>query len=367
MPNDGKMTIMTKLIQKLPIKEQDKNRLESLLKEDDVRLFPVKFTQHQIELLKIASELGNVFLPSEKEIGSFGETENNYGEKENTILQGLQHKYPSTVLLTVWNECVANCRYCFRRYTARQDNNILQPKDYDLAVNYINAHPEVSNVLFSGGDPLAMPRKKLEELLQKISSIQNMKFIRIGSKVLADNPEMINEELTEMLGKYSRPNKRMYIVNHFNHPAEVNQKTALAADRLTRNGIKLLNQHPIIAEVNDNEDAIVHLYKELAAIGITPYYTFHLMPVKGAMHLQTAIDETFYMLERAKLKLAGPEKTFRYVIPGRTGKYEVLGFDNKADDKKKPTRIYLKAHESKDSRTEMQTMTYRAGQKWIDI
>ena len=209
-----------------------------------------------------------------------------------------------------------------------------------------------------------MKRKNLEELLEGFSKIDSVQFIRIGSKVLVDNPGMVTPELAEMIGKYSKNNKRLYIVNHFNHPAEITNKTYDSASRLQEKGIMLMNQHPILAGVNDNEEVIAELYNKLAAVGIRPYYAFHLMPVKGATHLQTPIDETFYMLERAKERLSGPAKTFRYILPTRSGKIEVLGFDNQEN----PTQIYLKYHEAKGPQPHgVFTMPYQKGTKWLEV
>lgn len=342
-------------------------RLEDLARHPDVAQFPVKITRYQAELSKKAPELRKVFLPSEHEIGNLGETDNNYGESENRVLgfKGGQHKYSPTLLLTVWDNCVQNCRYCFRRYTARQDRQITDPEEYHAVFEYIRSHPEINNVLLSGGDPLAMPRKRLEELLEGLSKIESLDFIRIGSKVLVDNPDMINEQLLELLGRYSTMDRRLYIVNQFNHPVELTDKVKDKARALSERSVVLKNQHPILRGVNDSESVIEPLYNGLATIGVEPYYAFHLMPVKGTTHLQTAIDETYFMLERAKENMSGPAKTFRYILPTNKGKAEVLGFDNEQN----PTQIYLKFHETKDLKLNrgIIILPYEKGTRWINL
>ncbi len=340
--------------------------LETIASHPDVASFPVKVTPYQREkIFSHAPELMRMFIPSPKEIGGEGLTTDSYGQDHNNVddIKGIQHKYPQTVLANVTDDCVANCRDCFKRYTAKE-GDILKPEDYAKLFDYVKRHTEVTNVLISGGDPLVLNRKNLEELLSGLSRIEHLDFLRIGSKVLVDNPYAITEKLAEMLGKYAAQ-KPLYIVTHFNHPAEVTQEAIDAVRRLQRHGIMLMNQNPIRAGINDNAETISDLYNRLSAIGVRPYYAFHLMPIKGAAHLETAIDETFYLLEDAKEKMSGIAKTFRYVLPTDAGKVEVLGFDSRET----PTRIYLKFHEAKEPENygKMIALPYTKGTKWIDI
>lgn len=336
--------------------------LSSIKDHPDVTQFPIKFTAHQLQLFKKAPELAIYFLPDKNEINDAGNTINNYGENENTIVQGFQHKYTSTALLVAWGNCATHCRACFRRYTKFDQ---IKPKDFPKVFTHIKEHKEINNVVISGGDPLLMPQNMLGMLLDNLSKIKHLDFIRIGSEVIASHPQiLIKIKIPQLLKEYNKI-KPIYLVTHIKHPVEAYDKaTTQAIKKLQECQIKLLNQHMIQKNCNDNAKTLTKLYKRLTVLGVQPYYIFQQMPTKGCSKKATAIDATFNMLNKVKTNLSGIAKTFRYIIPTASGKLEVTDFDNKDN----PKYIYLKYHHAKEAKNEgkLIKLPFEKGQTWID-
>jgi KamA family protein len=285
----------------------------------------------------------NIIFPSVDELDVSGSYDTS-GEKENTVLTGLQHKYKETALLLVTNRCAGYCRHCFRkRLVGIPTNETL--KLFDRAVEYIKEHPEITNVLISGGDPLVLPTDVIEYFLSELSKIPHLKFIRFGSRVPVFYPMRIYEDskLLEVLSKYSTPERRVYLVTHFNHPREVTKEARRAVDALIRSGVPVSNQTVLLKGVNDDPEVLATLMKEITSAGVIPYYVFQCRPVKRVKtHFQVPLKKGYEIVEKAKQKLDGHAKRFKYIMSHKTGKIEIVGIIG--------NEIYLKYHQCKDPR-----------------
>ncbi len=284
-----------------------------------------------------------IVFPSVDELDVSGSYDTS-GEKENTILTGLQHKYRETALLLATNRCAGYCRHCFRKRMVGipTDETI---RLFDEAVSYIKEHPEITNVLISGGDPLVLPTEVIEYFLSELSKIPHLKFIRFGSRVPVFYPMRIYEDskLLEVFSKYSKPERRVYLVTHFNHPKEVTQQARKAVDALIRSGVPVSNQTVLLKGVNDNPETLSTLMKEITSAGVIPYYVFQCRPVKRVKtHFQVPLKKGYEIVEKAKQKLDGHAKRFKYIMSHKTGKIEIVGIIG--------NEIYLKYHQAKDFR-----------------
>jgi KamA family protein len=282
-------------------------------------------------------------LPDIMELSSGG-LEDTSGEACNTKLAGLQHKYSPTVLFLSTNTCLMYCRYCFRkRMVGLTEKQMIQ--GFEDAYQYVLAHKEVNNVLISGGDPLTIKPSILEELLERLTSIKHLDFIRIGSRVPVVDPERIseNKELLEVLSKYSKK-KTLYLVTHINHPRELSEKTCNTLNIIKDMGIIVSNQGVLLRGVNDDVDILIELMRSLNREKIIPYYLFQCRPVKGAHgHFQVPLAEGIQIVEAAKHRLSGHEKRFRYCMSHITGKIEALGILEE-------NRMVFKYHEAKEDK-----------------
>lgn len=246
-------------------------------------------------------------------------------EKKYTKIPGLQHKYRSTAVMLLSRECAGYCRFCFRKrlFILPEEDTL---KDVQGAIEYIEKHQEITNVLITGGDGLMVPTSKLRDVISKLRKIDHVHIIRIGSKMLAYNPSRIldDTDLLEMIKEYSTPSKRIYIMTHFNHPKEFSDKSLKAAYLLSKAGAILANQTPMLRGVNDNEYTLAELFQKLSFTGITPYYVFICRPTIGNKGFAVPVEEALEIFQRAQMKCSGLAKRARLVMSHETGKIEVV-------------------------------------------
>lgn len=244
------------------------------------------------------------------------------GEIVNTKLPGLQHKYKRTALILVTNRCAMYCRHCFRkRLVGLPSDEIL--RRFGDAARYIEEHREISNVLLSGGDPLTLQTKTLERILERLSSIAHLKFVRIGTRVPCTFPMRLIDDtgLLKVLKRYSRPHRRLFITTQFNHEREVTDRAVEAVRLILRSGVIINNQTVLLKGVNDNAEDLARLQGNLVRVGINPYYVFQCRPVQRVRkHFSVPVAEGYRIVEEAKAMLDGYAKRFKYVMSHRSGK-----------------------------------------------
>jgi len=236
------------------------------------------------------------------------------------------------------------CRHCFRKRLVGLPTNEVMRR-FGEAARYIEEHPEITNVLLSGGDPLVLKTSLIEAFLARLSKIPSLEFIRIGSRVPVTFPDRIltDDDLVTTLRKYSRKVKQLYLVTQFNHPREITEKSTQAVSRLLDAGLVVLNQAILLKSVNDDPRVMADLQTRLTGIGVSPYYVFQCRPVRRVKrHFQVPLKAGCAIIDEAKKLLDGPSKRFRYVMSHRTGKIEIVGVMG--------NEIYLKYHQAKNPR-----------------
>ena len=266
-----------------------------------------------------------MIVPSVQELDEWGRLDPS-DEQSYTVMPGVEHKYNSTVLLLVSNVCDGICRYCFRkRVFANPQSEHL--KDVAAAMEYIQGHPEVTNVLLTGGDPLVLATEKLENIVQQVRQIDHVEVIRIGTKIPAFNPHRITDDpsLLRMIETHSTSRKRIYIMTHFAHPRELTDEAVKVVEMLLRAGAVVANQTPLIRGVNDDPDVLADLLAKLSFVGAVPYYLFQCRPALGNKTYTLPIEQAYEIVEQAKAQVSGLAKRARYVMSHSTGKVEVVG------------------------------------------
>ena len=266
-----------------------------------------------------------IVMPDVQELGEFGELDASE-ESTYTALRGLEHKYADTALLLVNNVCGAYCRFCFRKRLFTDGNNETT-HDVSDAIAYIEQHPEINNVLLTGGDPLIMSTGKLEKIVSALRQIDHVRIIRIGSKMVAFDPfRVLNDpSLLEMFEKYSLPGRKIFVMNHFNHPRELTEQALQALRLLQKAGAITVNQTPLIRGVNDNAEVVAELFSLLSYNGVVPYYLFLCRPTLGNEPYVVPIERALEIFEEARRRLAGLAKQARLCMSHKTGKIEVVG------------------------------------------
>lgn len=209
------------------------------------------------------------------------------GEENQSPVPQLVHRYPDRVLFLTTGFCAAYCRYCTRSHmVSKKDKLHLNHAQWEEAIEYIRQHPEVRDVLLSGGDPLTLSDTRLEYLLMRLRSIPHVEIIRIGTKVPVVLPQRITPALVRMLKKYHP----LFMSIHFTHPDEVTPETSAACNRLADAGIPLGSQSVLLKGINDKVEVFKKLTQALLKIRVRPYYLYQCDPIPGSSHFRTPVS-----------------------------------------------------------------------------
>ena len=307
-----------------------------------------------------ADPIKQLIIPHEDELNDWRKMDAS-NEAANTPLKGVQHKYPHTVLLLCNEICGAYCRYCFRKRLFMNDNDEVS-LDITEGIKYIAERPQITNVLLTGGDPLVLGTRRLIQIFEALRAIPHVQIIRIGSKMPAFNPWRVldDTELQEAFRKYSTPDRRIYMMAHFDHPRELTDPAIAGIDMLIKCGVICVNQCPMIKGVNDDATVIAQLYRKLSFIGCPPYYLFQGRPTAGNQPYEVPIIRGYEIFEEAKKHLSGLAKRARFVMSHETGKIEIVGVDS--------AHIYLRYHRAKDPANEGRFLIFERDDNafWLD-
>jgi len=279
-------------------------------------------------------------IPNEGELMEYGRWDAS-DEDTNYVVPGCQHKYRTTALLIVSEVCGAYCRYCFRKRLFRADVKEAM-SDVEPGLRYIAQHPEINNVLLTGGDSLMLATPKLRRIFERLRAVPHVKIIRLGSKIPVFNPMRIyeDEELLAAIREFSAADQRIYVMAHVNHPREMTPEAGRAFDALHRAGAIVVNQTPVVRGVNDDPKVLGELLDKLSWAGVTPYYFFVNRPVAGNSAFVLPLKKVYRIVEEAKALTSGLGKRVRLAMSHTSGKIEILAIEN--------GKAYLKYHQSRD-------------------
>ena len=261
-------------------------------------------------------------IPRAEEMQAFtAMMEDSLAEDRHSPVPGLVHRYPDRVLMLVTTQCASYCRYCTRSRIVGDPGQTFKREEFEMQIDYLKRTPQVRDVLLSGGDPLVLAPKILEELLSRLREIPHIEIIRIGSRVPVFMPMRITQELCDMLEKYHP----LWMNIHVNHPNEISAELAAATDRLTRAGIQLGNQSVLLAGVNDNVHIQRDLVHKLVRIRVRPYYLYQCDLVEGAGHFRTPVAKGIEIMEGLRGHTSGYAVP-QYIVdaPGGGGKIPLM-------------------------------------------
>ncbi len=260
-------------------------------------------------------------VPTETEMVPFtAMMEDSLAEDRHSPVPGLVHRYPDRALMLVTTQCASYCRYCTRSRIVGDPSATFSSAEFEMQLDYLKRTPQIRDVLLSGGDPLVLAPKILEEILSRLREIPHIEIVRIGSRVPVFLPMRITSELTDMLQKYHP----LWLNIHVNHPNEISAELAEACDRMTRAGIPLGNQTVLMAGINDNVHIQRQLVHQLVRIRVRPYYMYQCDLVEGAGHFRTAVAKGIEIMEGLRGHTSG-FAVHQYIIdaPGGGGKIPI--------------------------------------------
>jgi lysine 2,3-aminomutase len=241
-------------------------------------------------------------IPTAQELVPFNaEMADSLAEDAHSPVPGLVHRYPDRVLMLVTTQCASYCRYCTRSRIVGDPSAQFSRKDYDAQINYIALNPQIRDVLVSGGDPLVLPQRVLEDLLQRLRDIPHVEVIRIGSRVPAFLPQRITPDLVDMVRRYHP----IWMNVHFSHPKEITPEVEVALARLADAGIPLGCQSVLLAGVNDCPNVMKDLVHKLVKNRVRPYYLYQCDLVHGAGHFRTPVAVGTQIIESLRGHTSG--------------------------------------------------------------
>lgn len=253
----------------------------------------------------------------------FGESGDPLCEEHMSPVPNVVHRYPDRVLFLATEFCSAYCRYCTRHRVVGNKNELhrFSSKSWEKGIDYIASHPEIRDVLISGGDPLTMPDARIDYLLSRLRAIPHIEIIRIGTKVPAVLPQRITPKLVRMLKKYHP----LFISIHFTHPDEITLESSVACRMLADAGIPLGSQTVLLKGVNDDSKVLTDLYHRLLMIRVRPYYLYQCDPVQGSSHFRTSVRDGLKIIEQIRGFTSGyAVPTYVIDAPGGGGKIPIL-------------------------------------------
>ncbi|TYO84706.1 KamA family radical SAM protein [Oceanicella actignis] len=252
-----------------------------------------------------------------------GEADDPLAEDHDAAVPGLVHRYPDRVLFLTTGTCSTYCRYCTRSRMVGDPGGEygFSRRQWERAIAYIEAHPEIRDVLLSGGDPLTLADDKLDWLLGRLRAIRHVEFIRIGTKVPTVLPMRVTRALTKVLKRHHP----LWMSLHFTHPAELTPEVAEATARLADAGIPLGSQTVLLRGVNDDIAVMKPLMQGLLRLRVKPYYLYQCDPISGSAHFRTPVSKGLEIIEGLRGHTTGYAVP-QYVIdaPGGGGKIPLL-------------------------------------------
>jgi len=287
--------------------------------------FPLAITPYYASLIRTLNESDPVFamcMPDSREIYDPPFlTDDPLGEDEDMPVPGLVHRYGDRALLLATTECSVYCRHCTRKRVAGHTEQCITGARLAQAVDYLSMHPEIHDVVISGGDPFTMATATLERVIRAVRAVPSVDVIRIGTRTPVVLPMRITDELVQMLRKYHP----IYVNVHFNHPAELTPDAQAACERLADAGIPLGNQTVLLRGVNDSAPLLAELFRGLLRVRVRPYYLFQCDLVRGVEHFRTPLSKGIEIMEYLRGRLSGLAiPTFVVDAPHGGGKIPIL-------------------------------------------
>ena len=301
---------------------------EAAARTIDVQALQPAFDNFQMRLTpaalgaigEVGDSMWNQYVPTVQELDVVDGVIDSLDEDADSPVPNITHRYPDRVLFLVSPVCASYCRFCTRRRKVG-DPEKIPLNQYDSAFEYIRNHPEVRDVILSGGDPMMLSDRRLEYIFQKLREIPHVEIIRLGSRITSHLPERITPEFCEMVKKYHP----VYMNTHFDHPAELTPASVAALGRLADAGVPLGCQTVLLRGVNDDPAIMKELMQKLLKARVRPYYIYMADQVAGGEHFRTTVEKGLEIVQALRgwtSGLAVPH--FVIDAPGGGGKVPLL-------------------------------------------
>lgn len=286
--------------------------------------FPISVTPYYASLIAAddpTCPLRRQVVPAlEEQHETLGDLVDPLGEGAHEVAPDLIRRYPDRALLLASDRCSVYCRFCTRSRMVGQGGGARSLQHLEPALRYLREHPEVTDVILSGGDPLVMATDRLVRLVCAVREIPSVETIRLATRVPVTLPQRITDELVNAL----RPHHPLWVMTHFNHPRELTVESRAACRRLVDAGFPVMNQSVLLRGVNDSAATLKTLFRALIRERVRPYYLLQMDPVRGSGHLRTPLRVGRAIMEELQGQLSGIAlPKFIVDTPGGFGKVPV--------------------------------------------
>ena len=267
--------------------------------------FPMSITPHYLSLIKdVNGPLAKMFFTSDMELVKNPHcSDDPLNEEHQMPVKNLVHRYKDRALIITTSLCAGLCRYCVRKRCTNDIDHSLNDNELNGIKTYIENHPEIKDVILSGGDFLTMNNNRIEKILTTLGSIESVDIIRIGSKIPVMMPQRIFD--TELIRILSSCPKPLYLNTHFNHPDEVSEDSIKACVILAKNGVQLGNQSVLLKDVNDKTSILLELYRKLLKMFVKPYYAYCCDEIHGTEHFRIKFSDAQNVIDGLRGHISG--------------------------------------------------------------
>lgn len=291
--------------------------------EDVARRYAVAVSPALLSLMDPADPndpIARQFLPSLEELNTLPEElADPIGDHAHSPVSGIVHRHTDRVLFKVVAACPVYCRFCFRReMIGPGQENALSKKDFETALAYIAARPEIWEVILTGGDPFILSPRRVAEITGRLAQIPHVKVVRWHTRVPVTDPARITDEL---VGALQAPGATTYVAIHANHPREFSPEARRAIAQLAEGAIPLVSQSVLLKGVNDDAETLAALMRTFVESRIKPYYLHHPDLAPGTSHFRVRIDDGLALMRELRARLSGlAMPTYMLDLPGGFGK-----------------------------------------------
>jgi len=266
---------------------------------------PIRITPHLLRLCDpedLECPIRRQFVPDPHEQRRVpGDWHDPLGEDAHGVAPSLVQRYPDRALLLVTDQCAANCRFCTRRRLVGRAHGLGATHRLTQAFDYLRCHPEVHDVIVSGGDPLLLGTARLVRIVSALRRIASVETIRLATRVPCALPQRVSHELVNAL----RPFHPLWIMTHFNHPRELAPATRAACARFADAGFPLMNQTVLLRGVNDRAEVLGKLFRTLVRERVRPYYLLQADPAEGTGRFRTPLRVGVGLMAELQGRLSG--------------------------------------------------------------
>ena len=315
---------LNEVVSALNLTEKNPAAAEQLLSMQPVlNQYPLLINNYLLNLIK--PELGSKdpiwqqFLPAGAELADESSEFDPLAEQKQMIAPRTIRRFRDRVVIVCTAKCAAYCRFCFRKRFWKHDAHLEDLSDIELdeIVDTLTEHPEISEILLSGGDIMLLGEQRRLEIIQRLHGIKSIQLIRLASRVPVTAPELISDNFIEKLRHFDK----VWLVTHFNHPVEATDSAMNCCKKFVRHGIPVLNQSVLLKGINDSPETLEKLFRTLTANKIKPHYLFHVDPVRGVRHFATGIECGLDILRSFRSRLSSiAVPTFAIDLPEGGGK-----------------------------------------------